>query len=361
MSVRNIVKFVSICFIGCGAVMFFLYATMGHPNSMKNGFNRRLPVHKLQAGTVIDLKEEGYYIAGHSEKQIYLGNIKMPFCLFVSDSNLQHLEKLQLQFPEKVRYTWQAARIAVDPPYIYLSDGLTPKFFIGDLGSLKMDTFLQRSSYFNAAVNISPGSFAVRAVSADTKTNMFLKVQSDSPYVTMVTDVLKKQVDGMFCTDGKFKYDKASNRLVYMYYYRNECLLLDTNLHVINTIRTIDTTSMSKVTIANVSSDGEMTFSAPPAFVNAALCMDKEKIYVRSSLLADNEGFSTMNKNSVLDVYAAGDGHYIQSLYIPMQQHEPIRDMLIVNDQLIALYEHSYVVYKLAVAEKLYNRVGTNQ
>lgn len=368
MSNANIIKFVSICFVCCGTLMFILFITMAQSNSIKNGFTRHLPVTKLIAAKETALKEDGFYIAGHTSRHIYLGNIQKPFYLFVSDSNLQNIHPLRLQFPEGIRYSWQSARISVDSPHVYLADGITPRFFRGDLANLKMDTFMSRTSYFTAAINISPGSFAVRAVNANAKENMLLKVQSDSPYVIETAGIFKKQVDGIFCTDGMFKYDKTSNRLIYMYYYRNQCLLLDTNLHLIKAVNTIDTTTTAKISIATTSAEGNARLSSPPAFVNATVCMDEGKVYIRSALLADNETLSTINRNNIVDVYAAGDGRYIRSLYIPKKQDGALMEMLVFNHQLIALYAGSYVIYnlpqdlpKVAVAEKLNNRVGTIQ
>jgi hypothetical protein len=208
-----------------------------------------------------------------------------------------------------------------------------------------MDTFMSKSSYFTAAANISPNSFAVRAVNAATNENMLLKVQTGPPYVIKPGNPLHKQIDGIFCTDGLLKYDKAANRLVYMYYYRNQCLLLDTNLNLLRTIKTIDTNSIAKISIA--SDRGNIMLSAPPAFVNATTCLHADKMYIRSVLLGDNEGPHVMSKNNLVDVYSTTDGHYIQTLYIPKQHEESLREMCIVKDKLIALYAHSYVTYNL--------------
>jgi hypothetical protein len=228
-----------------------------------------------------------------------------------------------------------------------MCEGISPRYFIGNLQHLEMDTFMSKSSFFTTATNISPGSFAVRAVNAGRNENILLKVQSDSPYVIAKKAVLTKQVDGIFCTDGQLKYDKTSNRLIYMYYYRNQCLVMDTNLNVIKTIRTIDTTSIAKINIANTSTQGSLKFSSPPEVVNASMCTDANKIYIRSALLADNEGISVIEKNNTIDVYSTVNGNYLQTLYIPKQQDESLKEIRIVKHQLVALYAHAIVFYNL--------------
>ncbi|GAA3931281.1 hypothetical protein GO495_15635 [Chitinophaga oryziterrae] len=342
MSNTNIIRFVSICTLCCGLLMFLLFITMGRSNATKNGFSRRFPVTKLSVAEEVDLKGNNFYIAGYTSANIYLGNRKKPLELWVGDKNLK------LQFPEKIKAVWQSTRLSVDSPYVYLADGISPKFFRGDLQNLKMDTFLRKSSYFTTAANISPGSFAVRAVNIVTKENMLLKIRTDSPHVITSANTLKKQIDGIFCTDGQLKYDKTSHKLVYMYYYRNQCLVLDTNLNLIRTVRTIDTTTVAKISIAHTSDQGNATFSAPPSFVNATVCLHADRMYIRSALLGDNESPAAIDKNNLVDVYSMTDGHYIQTFYIPMQHEESFTEMCIIKDKLIALYSHFYVAYNLS-------------
>jgi hypothetical protein len=347
MSKINIIRFTSICTVCCALLMLFLFITMGQSNAIKNGFSRHFPPTKLSVAAVVKLSSEGdFYIAGYSPAQIYLGNKQKPFDLWAGD------KILHLNFPPDIKGAWQSARLSVDSPYIYLSDGVSPKFFIGDLQSLQMDTFMSRSSYFTTAANISPGSFAVRAVNAVSKQNMLLKIQSDSPYVTSADHLLNKQVDGIFCTDGLFKYDKLSHTLLYMYYYRNQCLLLDTNLHLLRIIKTIDTTSVAKISIARISDQGNAMLSAPPSFVNTTACIYADKVYIRSALLGDNEDVAVLERVNLVDVYSMKDGRYLQTLYIPKQQHESVREICFVKDKLIALYPHSYVAYNFPSGQR---------
>jgi hypothetical protein len=347
MSYTRIIRFVCISILCCGITMSLLYVTMGRTNSTKNGFNRRLPVVKLAATQSVALPYEDFYIAGLTSDRVYMGTIKNALRLFVCDSGLQHIRQVMLDFPDSVRFTIQSARFAVDSPHVYLSDGITPKFFRGDLQHLVMDTFLGRSSYFTAATNISPESFAVRSVNANSGSNMLMKVQGDSPFVVRPPDVLKKQVDGVFCTDGQFKYDKASNRIVYMYYYRNQYIVLDTNLHVLQQVNTIDTNSVAKIKVASTSASGGTTLSVPPAFVNNTYCLAGGMIFIRSALLGDNESPKVLAKGNIVDVYSLKDGHYIRTLYVPKQHDESLREMCVVNHQLFAVYPKECVVYNL--------------
>jgi len=347
MSYTSIIRFVCISLLCCGIIMSLLYVTMGRTNRTKNGFNRRLPVAKLTPLQEVPLPYQDFYIAGVTSDKVYMGTIRSALRLFVCDSGLHNIRPLRLHFPDSVKFTIQSARFAVDSPHVYLSDGITPRFFRGDLQHLEMDTFLSRSSYFTATTNISPASFAVRAVNANSRSNMLLKVQADSPYVIRPPEVLQKQVDGIFCTDGLFRFDKSSNRIVYMYYYRNQYLVLDSNLNVLRTVNTIDTNSIAKISVASTSADGNVMLSSPPAFVNNTYCLSGDHIFICSALLGDNESPKVVDNGNIVDIYSLKDGNYIRTLYIPKPHNEGLREMCIINNKLLAIYSREYVVYNL--------------
>lgn len=67
-------KFALLCIAGCLALVFILYAFADKPNSNKNGFTRRIPPVTAVLRNSLVLKYPAYYIAGYSNRHIYLGN-----------------------------------------------------------------------------------------------------------------------------------------------------------------------------------------------------------------------------------------------------------------------------------------------
>ncbi len=78
-----------------------------------------------------------------------------------------------------------------------------------------------------AIQHISSNSAILRKIDIDKRENVLLKSRADQRYV------LRKQVDGLLCTDGYLQYSKQFHQLVYTYRYRNQFICLDTNLNVV--------------------------------------------------------------------------------------------------------------------------------
>lgn len=342
-------RFAALCVIACIALVLILYAFADKPNDRKNGFTRKvMPAATLKSS--LELKYPAYYIAGHTDNHIYLGNYSASQHLFVVDQHLKDTQSLTLKLSPVERYAWKLARIIVDSPVVYMTEGSTPTLYRGRLDDLRMSRFLQQSCFFNMLQNVSPTSFISRSIHLDSlgnSRNILTKITTDSPYVTLGKDIIKKQVDGIFCTDGTLDYDKQTGKLVYVYHYRNEFVALDTNLHTLYTGRTLDTNTMAKIQVARLSAGGSK-FSAPPAYVNSRARVADNRIYILSTLVADNEQWQARRDTEIIDVYSLDNGAYIYTLHIPLHGKERITDFIVKGDQLLALCDHTLNAYTIA-------------
>ncbi|SIO53592.1 hypothetical protein [Chitinophaga niabensis] len=345
MKINKIAKFVIICIATCGGLVLILYAFMPRPNSIKNGFVRNIIPAKAKLEKVLDTKYTAYYFAGNTDHHIYLGNYSSAMHILVVNSDLtdtttytQHLEKNE-------KGAWKLARLIVDSPTVYISDGITPAIYRSNLHELSLSKYFERSCFFTSAINVSPNSFLVKGVK--NKENLLLKVTNDSPYVKPMPNVLEKQVDGLFCTDGTLIIDPETKNLIYLYYYRNEFLKLDTSLNIIYKGHSIDTNRVAQIKIADVTSHSKRIMSAPPTFVNRSGTIYKNRLYISSALRADNEQSKEYNKNETIDVYSLENGEYINSFYMPKFKGAKAEQYRIVNNRIIAIYEHTLCMYSL--------------
>jgi len=176
--------------------------------------------------------------------------------------------------------------------------------------------------------------------------NILVKIKTDSPYVSLGKDVIKKQVDGIFCTDGTLDYDQQTGKLVYVYHYRNEFIALDTNLHTLYTGHTLDTNTRAKIQVAKLPT-GVSKFSAPPAYVNSLARVANNRIYILSTLVADNEHWQARRDKEIIDVYALDNGAYIHTLYIPLKGEGRISDFIVKGDRLFAVCDHTLNAYTI--------------
>lgn len=342
-------QFAMLCVVGCLALVLILYAFADKPNDHKNGFTRRVPAVTAVFQHSLTLKYPAYYIAGYTNQHIYLGNYSASLHLLAVNQNLQDTQQLTLKISPEERYAWKLTRVMVDSPAVYMAEGNTPALYRGKLNDLLLDRFLSQSCFFNMLQNISATSFISRSIHIDSlgnSQNILAKVKTDSPYVKLGKDILTKQVDGIFCTDGTLDYDKQTGKLVYLYHYRNEFVTLDTNLQVIYTAHTLDTNVRAKIQVANMST-GISKFSAPPTYVNSRARIADNRIYILSSLLADNEDRKTRQHNEIIDVFSLDDGKYIHTLYIPLKGEGRITDFIIKGDQLFALHDQTLNTYSI--------------
>lgn len=342
-------RFAALCVAACIVLVLILYAFAEKPNDKKNGFSRKVLPKAATLERSLELKYPAYYIAGHSAEHIYLGNYSASLHLLAADQNLKDTQQLRLMIPSGERYAWKLAKIMVDSPAVYMAEGSTPTLYRGTLDDLNMRRFLPQSCFFNVLQNISATSFISRSIHMDSlgnSRNILTKIKTDSPYVSLGKDVIKKQVDGIFCTDGTLDYDKQTGKLVYVYHYRNEFITLDTNLHMLYTGHTLDTNTRAKIQVARLPT-GVSKFSAPPAYVNSLARVADNRIYILSTLVADNEHWQVRRDTEIIDVYSLNDGKYIHTLYIPLQEKGRINDFIVKGDQLFALCDHTLNAYTI--------------
>lgn len=343
-------RFAALCVAACFALVLILYAFADKPNTGRNAFTRRLQPGAITLSGSLDLKYPAYYIAGYADQHIYLGNYSASLHLLAANLNLKDTQQLTLRLAPEERYAWKLARLMVDSPAVYMAEGKTPSLYRGNLDDLRMNRFLPQSCYFNILQNISPGSFISRSIHVDSlgnRQNILAKISTGPPYVKLGKGIITKQVDGIFCTDGTLDYDKQTGKLVYLYHYRNQFITLDTNLNLVNTGHTLDTNTRAKIQVADMST-GTSKFSAPPVYVNSLARIANNRIYIISTLLADNEKDHTRRDNEIMDVYSLETGKYIHTIYIPLTGKERITDFIVKGDRLFALCDHYLNAYTIA-------------
>ena len=162
-------------------------------------------------------------------------------------------------------------------------------------------------------------------------------------------ELLVKQGEGLFSTDGMLLYDKSISRLIYMYYYRNQFICMDTNLKLLYKGKTIDTISRAQIKVSKIKSGSENTFtlSVPPLVVNKKGSVYKGCLFVHSNIIAKNETKKAFDNASVIDVYNLKAGSYKFSFYLPDYNNTKMFDFAINGNTLIALYDHYIFVFEL--------------
>src|SRR5260221_10965763 len=239
------------CFVISIGTVVILFAMSGIMKDKHNSFLRQFPPHPVMEGDTINIKYN-YYIAGGTPYTIYLGNYKAPLRMLVLNTVTLDTQHVTLRIKGIHDQKFWSARVKVDSPYYYFTDGAVPVIFKGNVHTWSAEKYLSDSIYFREIVPLMSGSFAVKSLSGSIGENILGKITAWAPYQHFTDHILEKQLDGVFCTDGMMHYDKELNELVYLYYYRNQFMVMDTSMNLLYRGNTIDTTSRAKIKTATI-------------------------------------------------------------------------------------------------------------
>lgn len=324
-----------------------LFILSERTNHSPNGFIRLFPPHPVLPKDVIDIKYNSYYIAGATSENLYLGNFVAPRHMLVLNKLERDTQHVKLEIKDFEKLKLKRLIVTVDSPDFFITDGISPAILKGALNRRIAEKYMYDSIYFTEIVPITKSSFAVRSISSKTHEYALGKVSRDTPHVKIQTNLLTKQIDGIFCTDGMLHYNSYTNSLIYLYHYRNQFICLDTNLNILYSGKTIDTISHAKIKVAMIKSEGAMTMGAPPLTVNKQSCVWKNYLFVHSNLLANNENRKRFDQASTIDVYDLATGNYKFSFYLFDHDNKKMSSFKVFNGMLFAIYDHYLLTYDL--------------
>lgn len=315
-------------------------------NRSPNHFLRFFPPHAATKTGQQDFRFVAGYISGLSDSNVYFGNNLLFNYLFSINIQNRDTQLIRLQLDSNIRIGYGNANIEIDSPYFFILGGSLPAIYRGKLNTWKAERYCGNSVQYDPAVIIRDSSFIFRVA---TSINGYTLIKGHSVNAhNELPKVLEGQGDSLFSKDGQLHYANGLNRIIYLYYYRNQFVVADTNLQVIYKGRTIDTVSRAKISIGKPDNAGRITMTSPPVIVNLNSCVSGDYLFVHSNLLADNEDVGQFNKASVIDVYDLKNaGVYKFSFYLWKHNGNKLKDFKVSKNLVVALYEHNVAFYKI--------------
>ncbi|SHM43592.1 MauE/DoxX family redox-associated membrane protein [Flavobacterium chilense] len=330
--------------IGIVALLFMLSEDIIHH---RNNFVRRFPGNAVKVND-IDLKFSSYYFAGASKDKIYLGSHTAPLLVTMLDTALQNKNEFKIH-PNRTDFLFQSVQIRVSPPNFYLIDGYVPVIFKGNINNWKGYVKWNGSTTFSHYQLMDSLTLAFRSNSNINGESVLGSLHFGSkPKTRFNTSLLQKQIDGIFDVDGTLHYDQDTQKLVYIYLYRNEFIVADKTLNLIYRGKTIDTISKAQIKVTTVASQQEMKFSAPPLIVNKTSAVYKNLLFVNSALLGKYEPAEMWKDASVIDIYDLNTNSYQGSFYIYHIKNDKLKNFFILNDNFYGFIGPYLVHYTLS-------------
>ena len=333
-------------FVVVGSVVG-LFLSSEHIIKKENSFIRRFLPHPLSEEKTLDLGYDSYYFAGIAGQNIYLGNFTAPLVMTSVDTSLSSKTAFRV-YPDNSDRQFRNIQIRVQSPYYYVFDGNVPVIYRGELDDSNVYTISLDDCYFSQLQVIDSVSFAFRAQSSITGSQVLGILRLDSePRVSLNFELLEKQVDGMFDTDGQLLRDDSTGELVYIYAYRNEILMIDQELNLLRRLHTIDTTSTAKVTVRSLA-DGSHVLTAPPLQVNKASYVHNGILFNESALMGKYESRQMWKQAAVVDLYHTDKQEYPGSFYVYHRGKDKMSRMLVTDTHLYVLRGTEIVRYRFA-------------
>ncbi|MGH2666917.1 MauE/DoxX family redox-associated membrane protein [Flavobacterium sp.] len=330
--------------IGIVVLLFVLSEDIIHH---RNNFVRRFPGNAVKVND-IDLEFSSYYFAGAAKDRIYLGNHTAPLLVTVLDTVLHKKKEYKIS-TNRTNFLFQSVQVRISPPNFYLIDGFVPVIYKGNVNNWKAYVKWNGSTTFSHYQLMDSLTLAFRSNSNINGESILGSLHFGSkPKVLFNKNLLQKQIDGIFDVDGTLHYDKDTQKLVYIYLYRNQFIIADSSLNLSYRGKTIDTISKAQIKVTTVSSRQEMKFSAPPLIVNKTSAVCKKLLFVNSALLGKYEPVEMWKDASVIDIYDLNTNSYKGSFYIYHIKNEKLKNFFVLGNNFYGFIGPYLVHYKLS-------------
>lgn len=340
-----LVSVISLISITCVTVLYLM-----SENSIQyhNKFIRRLSHGPAIKTNQINLQYNSYYFAGIHHDTIYLGNNTAQLLITAVDTLFQSAVKHKIELDKKDNQ-FSFLKLKVAPPYFYVYDGTIPGIYKGKTNTWKANFAAKPTEYFSLAEPTDTSALVVRTQQRISGESVLAKIHygQNKSTTTLHKNLLQKQLDGVFDTDGHLLWSQDLKKIIYLYAYRNQFIVTDKNLNLTYRGNTIDTISKAKLDIVNIKSHNEKKLGKRPLVVNKNAAVYNNLLFVNSGIPGRYESLTMWKQASIIDVYNLSDKSYITSFYINDINSAKLKSFIVHKNQLYALIGNYLVQYQL--------------
>ncbi len=325
-------------------IVIIIFQSSEHIIKKENNFTRRFLMHPVLEDKTIKLDSDQLYFAGISGNYLFLGNKQYPQTLSIIDTDFNAISKMRI-IPDNLNYPFRNLQMKVKSPDYYFYDGTIPVIYRGKVGSPVAHTISLRDAYFSQMAVLDSAHFALRTQSRQNKSLTLAELNlKEKPKVRLYSNILEKQIDGVFDSDGKLIAIQNSKLFIYLYSYRNQFIIFNSKFEVQKRLNTIDTISKAHIkTIAL--SNGKHKLAAPPVKVNRNISANRNIVFIQSDLRGKYESVYSWNKGKVIDIYRSDHQEYIGSFYVYNKGNFIISDFMVTDQYFYAIVGNELTRY----------------
>ncbi|OBX24484.1 hypothetical protein A9996_15065 [Gelidibacter algens] len=336
-----------VLFVSATTIIIALYMSSEKEIKHNNAFQRRYIPHGLKKTGDYQLESNGYYIAGIDDNTIYLGNYMAPLFLKLLNIKSDNQKDVWLTL-DNTDLPYKRARIRVEAPYFFIGDGTVPILLRGNIDNWKAKTFSLKEAYFNQFVPMDSLQLALLTTSTETKSNALgiLNKRNSATTLFLNKTILDKQIHGTFDTDGML-LNNSKSKLLYVYYYRNEYMVINHQLTPDRIGKTIDTISKANLDIIYLQGKGQYVLGGKSIVINKYTTAYGDYLLINSDRLGKHESDDILKAASIIDMYNSSENTYLQSFYLYHQVNGKLLDFKLYKNLLVAIVDDRVWVYHL--------------
>ncbi|MFC4218969.1 hypothetical protein [Flagellimonas marina] len=330
--------------VGLVTILFLTSELQVHRN---NAFTRRYPHPPIVKVYDLDLGYSSYYIAGLAKNTLYLGNTTAPLHMVGVNLSTRDTQHIRLR-PERTDLPFRSVRVKMAPPHFFIMDGTVSCIFRGVIGKWNADIWMEDRIFFTHALPIDSNRLFIKTISGRTNEAVLgLIKKQDDITLELNPDLLEKQIDGQFDVDGIMAISEDMRTLAHVYFYRNEYMVFDQSLQLLQGGQTIDTINRAQISVATTNAHGQVKMDAPPLFVNNLAALYNNLLLIASPRLGKYEKQRVLDEATIIDVYDWRKETYEFSFHIFNIRDKKVREFNLYGDHLVALIDHTLSVYQL--------------
>lgn len=336
-------------FCTAAAFMFLIKWSSDYLIYKENPFIRRFVNRSCDKVNETKLQNNTLYFAGSSGGKIYIGNRLAPLYMFVYDSALKNRKEIKIQLESK-GMRFRSVQVKIAAPYFFVMDGTVPVIYKGKMTDWKAEPIMKDNGYYFSKTAVIDSSRIVFRTqlrqSGENELGLF-SFHNKGMKRVLHTELLQKQIDGFFDTDGMMGYSTLSGTFVYVYYYRNEFIVTDSDLNLRFRGNTIDTISKAAVKPVLIKRTGVRKLASAVAAGNRIFAVRGNQLFINSSLMGRYEAKEMWDIASIVDVYNLKEKSYVSSFYIYDQDGSKMSDILVEGNNVYAIAGMKLHRYKL--------------
>lgn len=336
--------FLALISISVVIVLFLLSENKMHRN---NAFVRRFPHQPIIKKYDVSINYNSYYISGYEDDILYLGNTTAPLHLLKLNLKTRDTQHIRIQL-ENSNLPFRSVNVQLYAPYFFIMDGTIPVIFRGKMGQWQAKPWMKDEAFFTKAIPIDTNKIFLRTVSGINHEALLGTLKkSDHFQLQLAPELLEKQIDGLFDVDGIMTFSPSKKILGYVYFYRNQYMIMSNDLKLLAREHTIDTIKNAQIQISKINKTKEITMTAPPLTVNKTAAIFQDILMINSNRLGKYEEREMLQHAAIIDVYNWKKQTYLSSFYIYTMGKKPLKEFMVFDHYMVALIDDMLSVYEV--------------